>query len=133
MELFPMPGAKELLSRLQIPFCIATNGPREKIELTLSLTGLRSFFGDRIFCAYDMGLFKPDPGLFLQAAAKLGTIPEHCAVVEDSLPGIQAGLSAGMQVFSLLNRQELPTEVSERITFITSLDELITRWSEVIS
>ena len=129
----PMPAANELLRRLQVPYCIATNGPREKIELTLNLTGLRPFFGDRIFCAYDKGLFKPDPGLFLDAAATLGVAPEYCAVVEDSLPGIQAGLSAGMHVYSLHGRDGLPEEVVERITFITGLDELITLWRDVVS
>lgn len=36
---------------------------------------------DRIFCAYDRGLFKPDPGLFLDAAANAGVAPEWCLVV----------------------------------------------------
>jgi beta-phosphoglucomutase-like phosphatase (HAD superfamily) len=47
-----IPGAFELLGALQIPFCVATNGPREKVELTLGLTGLRRFFPDHIFSAY---------------------------------------------------------------------------------
>lgn len=129
----PMPAANELLSRLRVPYCIATNGPREKIELTLNLTGLRPLFGDRIFCAYDKGLFKPDPGLFLDAAATLGVAPEYCAVVEDSLPGIQAGLSAGMHVYSLHEREGLPEDVVGRITFIAGLDDLIRLWPDVIS
>ncbi|WP_306546049.1 HAD family hydrolase, partial [Malikia spinosa] len=37
--LSPMAGAEALLRRLTLPFCIATNGPREKVELTLGLTG----------------------------------------------------------------------------------------------
>ena len=128
----PMPGAPELLRRLNIPFCIATNGPREKIELTLGLTGLRPFFGERIFCAYDKGLFKPDPDLFLDAAATLGVPPEACAVVEDSLPGIQAGLSAGMSVYSLHGREGLPDDVANRITYISGLDELISLWPDLL-
>ena len=123
-ELKPMAGARELLSRLRIPFCVATNGPREKVELTLTLTGLRAFFGDRIFCAYETGLFKPDPGLFLHAAACLGEAPEHCAVVEDSIPGIKAGLDAGMPVFCLHDPAGLPAELTKGVTFIRSLDEL---------
>ena len=129
----PMPGAPELLRRLRVPYCIATNGPREKIELTLSLTGLRPYFGDRVFCAYDKGLFKPDPGLFLDAAATMGVAPALCAVVEDSLPGIQAGLSAGMQVFSLHGREGLPAAVVDRITFIAGLDDLITLWPDAVA
>lgn len=128
----PMPGAPELLRRLKIPYCIATNGPREKIELTLKLSGLSEFFGDHVFSAYDKQLFKPDPGLFLVAASTLGVAPEHCAVVEDSLPGIQAGLNAGMQVYSLHGHEGLPAEIAERITFIADLHDLMTRWVDVI-
>ena len=123
--LLPMPGAVELLSRLSIPFCIATNGPREKIELTLSLTGLRGFFGERIFCAYDKGYFKPDPRLFLHAAAEMGVDPGDCAVVEDSLPGIEAGLRAGMPVFSLHGSAGLPAGSGGRVSCIPGLSDLI--------
>ena len=118
----PMPGALALLQSLQLPFCVATNGPREKVELTLGLSGLRSLFGDRIFCAYEVGHFKPDPGLFLHAAQALGIAPAHCAVVEDSLPGLQAGLAAGMQVFSLHPSEGLPADVATGVRFIDGLD-----------
>lgn len=45
---------------------------------------------------------KPDPEGFLHAAAQLGVAPEECIVFEDTRPGIEAGLSAGMQVVGLL-------------------------------
>jgi beta-phosphoglucomutase-like phosphatase (HAD superfamily) len=107
-----------------MPFAIGTNGPREKAEITLGVTGLRHFFGERLFCAPDVGSFKPEPGLFLHAAAALGIDPSHCAVVEDSLPGIQAGLAAGMRVFSLHPRQGLPADVSARVHSIDNLHQL---------
>ena len=119
-----IPGAFELLGTLQIPFCVATNGPREKVELTLGLTGLRPFFPEHIFSAYEVGIFKPDPGLFLHAAKVLGVAPGHCAVVEDSLPGIEAGLAAGMRVVSLMPAPELPAALVDRVVSIHSLVEL---------
>ena len=119
-----MPGALELLTRLQIPFCVATNGPREKVELTLGLVGLRPLFGPRVFSAYEVGSAKPDPGLFLHAAAALGVAPGRCAVIEDSLPGIRAGLAAGMQVFSLFPRDQTPLDLVDRICFIENLSVL---------
>jgi beta-phosphoglucomutase-like phosphatase (HAD superfamily) len=119
-----IPGAFELLEALHIPFCVATNGPREKVELTLGLTGLRRFFPEHIFSAYEVGVFKPDPGLFLHAAQVLGVAPPFCAVVEDSLPGIEAGLAAGMRVFSLLPQSELPVEMVERVVCIRNLVDL---------
>ena len=126
-DLQEIPGAKVLLQQLhtlQIPFAIGTNGPREKAELTLGITGLRDLIGERLFCAPEIGCFKPDPALFLHAAAALDCAPENCAVVEDSMPGLLAGLAAGMQVFSLHVRQGLPAQVAERVHFIHSLSQL---------
>ena len=126
-DLQEIPGAKVLLQQLhtlQIPFAIGTNGPREKAELTLGITGLRDLIGERLFCAPEVGSFKPDPALFFHVAAALNCPPEHCAVVEDSLPGLRAGLAAGMQVFSLHGRQGLPAEVAEGVHFIHSLAQL---------
>ncbi|HVZ41079.1 MAG TPA: HAD-IA family hydrolase [Candidatus Kapabacteria bacterium] len=100
-RLRPIDGALQLVRSMTLPFCVASSGPREKIELSLSLTGLRPYFGDRIFSSYEVGVWKPDPGLFLHAAQAMGVKPSECAVVEDSMPGIQAGIAAGMMVYAL--------------------------------
>jgi HAD superfamily hydrolase (TIGR01509 family) len=100
LRLQPMPGARELLASLTLPFCVASSGPRAKIELSLSLTGLAPLVNGRIFSSYDVGTWKPEPGIFLHAAAALGVAPSECAVVEDSEPGVRAGLAAGMRVFA---------------------------------
>ena len=120
----PIAGALELLQRLTLPFCAATNGPREKVELTLGLSGLLPLLRDRIYTAYEVGSFKPEPGLFLHAAARLGVTPARCAVVEDSPPGVQAGLQAGMQVFSLCPPEELPPPLRGQVTAIAGLADL---------
>ena len=117
----PILGALALVSRLQQPFCVATNGPREKAELTLGLTGLLPYFENRIFSAYDVGFWKPSPELFLHAARAFSVEPRHCAVVEDSLPGIEAGLAAGMQVYSLCQPETVPPEFAGRIEQIRDL------------
>jgi HAD superfamily hydrolase (TIGR01509 family) len=129
--LLPLPGAQSLLRTLtarSIPFCVATNGPRDKAELTLGLTGLLPYLlshGDnRLFCAYEVGSFKPDPGLFLHAAQMLGMPAHRCAVVEDSLPGLQAGLAAGMTVFSLCEPASLPPEWAAQVHHLRALSQL---------
>lgn len=94
-----MPGARELLSRLSHPMCIASSGPPEKIRHSLRLTGLHEFFGEeRLFSAYQVGYWKPQPQLFQHAAKQLGVEASECVVVEDSPPGLEAGQRAGMQV-----------------------------------
>ena len=123
-ELQAMPGALAFIASLKLPFCVAPNGPRDKTELTLGITGLLPYFKGQIYCAYEVGRFKPEPHLFLEAAAGLGVAPENCAVVEDSIPGIQAGLAAGMQVFSLCHPETVPAELVPRITQIERLADL---------
>jgi HAD superfamily hydrolase (TIGR01509 family) len=123
-RLQPMPGALRLLQTLGVPCCVASNGPREKIELTLHITGLLPFFRDRIFSAVEVGSFKPGPGLFLHAAQALGAAPARCAVVEDSVSGVQAGLAAGMSVYALRSPQPLPRHLAARVRMLESLDEL---------
>lgn len=121
--LAPMPGAVDLLAALRLPAAVATNGPREKVSLGLALTGLALYFGDKVFSAPELGHFKPDPELFLIAARALGTPAERCAVVEDSLPGLLAGLAAGMQVYSLHGREGLPDDLADQLVFIDSLND----------
>jgi HAD superfamily hydrolase (TIGR01509 family) len=120
----PMPGALSLVSQLAVPYAIATNGPREKAELTLGLTGLLPFFKDHLYCAYDIGTFKPDPDLFWHAAKQLGIPAHQCAVVEDSVPGLQAGLAAGMHVYSLCEPGMVAPELAARVQAISGLPEL---------
>jgi beta-phosphoglucomutase-like phosphatase (HAD superfamily) len=86
-----------MLDAIEFPYCIASSGPPEKIRQALTVTGLARYFGDRFFSSYTVGSWKPDPGLFLHVAAAMGFSPEHCVVVEDSLVGIEAAVSAGMR------------------------------------
>jgi len=100
-ELKAVEGVQELITKLQVPFCVASSGPREKIRLNLELVGLLDHFGDNIFSCYDIGKWKPDPGVFLYAAREMGFLPGECLVVEDSAAGIRAGMSGGFMVYAL--------------------------------
>lgn len=98
-DLKPMPGVRQMLESIECPFCVASSGPREKIKQALEVSSLDGFFGDRIFSSYEVGAWKPDPGLFLHACEAMGCLPEACAVVEDSPPGIEAAIAAKMKPF----------------------------------
>ena len=111
-DLRPVDGITHVLENLSTPFCVASNGPREKIELSLGITGLRPHFSERIFSAYDVGCWKPDPGLFLHAATTLGVAPGRCVVVEDSVTGVTAAAAAGMCVFGYAAAQEDESSLS---------------------
>ncbi|WOD17070.1 HAD-IA family hydrolase [Paraburkholderia kirstenboschensis] len=97
-ELKPMNGAVELVSAITIEKCVASNGPRDKLEKCLGVTGLLPHFTDRIVSAYEVQSWKPDPGLILHASSLMGIDPGRCLLVEHSLAGAQAGLEAGVFV-----------------------------------
>nr|WP_198983350.1 HAD-IA family hydrolase [Herbaspirillum sp. ASV7] len=122
-QLQPINGALDMVEKLHLPFALASNAPHHKIELCLRVTGLLPHFAGRIFSAYDVQRWKPDPALFLHAAAQLGVAPEYCAVVEDSLPGVQAGLAAGMKVVALQEHGVHP-DMPCGVQVITHLSQL---------
>jgi HAD superfamily hydrolase (TIGR01509 family) len=97
-ELRAVEGVREAILAIPVARCVASSGPLEKIHLSLTITGLLDLFGDNLFSAYTIGRWKPDPGLFLHAAARMGVAPGDCVVVEDSVLGVQAGVAAGMRV-----------------------------------
>ncbi|WP_204934435.1 HAD-IA family hydrolase [Roseibium sediminis] len=95
-DLKPVRGVRKTLERLDRPKCVASSGPRSKIELAMRISGLATFFGSNVFSSYEIKSWKPEPGLFLHAAAAMGFSPNNCVVVEDSAVGIEAALAAGM-------------------------------------
>ena len=90
----PVDGIHEVLSHLKekkMPFCLASSGSFEKMDLTLAITDLRKYFKDNIYNASQVKRGKPYPDLFLHAAQQMQVEPARCLVIEDSHPGVQAG------------------------------------------
>lgn len=90
----------ETLSGRRMEFCVASSGSLEKMDLTLGLTGLKRYFGERLFSAAMVAHGKPEPDIFLYAAEQMGCLPETCVVVEDSPTGVTAAVAAGMRVLA---------------------------------
>ncbi|WP_071674516.1 HAD family hydrolase [Nioella nitratireducens] len=93
-------GIPELLDGLDaagIPYAVGSNGSDRKMQITLGQTGLMPRFGDAVFSAHTLGVAKPDPGLYLAAAAHHGVDPTRAVVVEDSATGVRAAQAAGMR------------------------------------
>ena len=97
-ELLPMPGIVELLGALPHRRCVASGSAPERLRQTLSLTGLWDSFDPHIFSATQVARGKPAPDLFLFAAGQMGVAAADCMVIEDSVPGVQAAVAAGMRV-----------------------------------
>lgn len=96
-ELRPTPGITALLARLIPPRCVATSSSPPRVARTLEITGLAPLFAE-VFTASQVARGKPAPDLFLFAAERMGAAPGRTLVIEDSRPGVEAALAAGMRV-----------------------------------
>ncbi len=93
-------GIPELLQKLDaagVPDCIASNGPPEKMRISLGPSGLWDRFEGRIWSPHTHGPAKPDPTLLLMAAAHFGVVPSRCVMIDDSPAGVIAAQKAGMR------------------------------------
>jgi HAD superfamily hydrolase (TIGR01509 family) len=125
-QLRPTPGIQEVLDGLAVPYCTASNAPLEKIHMTLGVTGLLPRFTGRIFSAYEIGAWKPDPGIYLHAARTMGMHPATCAVVEDSAAGVQAAAAAGMRVLGFAASGHAAELAAHGATVFTDMAQLPT-------
>jgi HAD superfamily hydrolase (TIGR01509 family) len=115
-----LPGAPELLAALTergVPWAIATSGRRITAERALSLLDLPA---DSPLVTRDMVAHaKPDPDLFLAAAALIGVDPRHSWVVGDSVWDLLAARRAGALGVGLLSggygREELERAGAYRV------------------
>lgn len=88
-------GALRSLRARGVPVAVASSSPRERLHRTLGRAGLLDAF-DVVVSGDEVEHGKPAPDMFLLAASRLGVEPSACVVIEDSPPGVQAGLAAGM-------------------------------------
>jgi len=94
-----VPGVREVLLALRlraVPFCVASSGKFEKMRFTLGSSGLLPLVENVLFSAEQVAHGKPWPDLFLFAAKEMGFAPQACVVIEDSVPGVQAAIAAGI-------------------------------------
>ncbi len=108
----PVPGAADAIAVAQKgAWAVVTSATRRLAEIRLKVSNLAI---PRVLVSVDqIGRGKPDPEGFLLAAERLGVAPKDCLVFEDTGPGVQAGLRAGMQVVGLLTtvpREQLSCE-----------------------
>jgi beta-phosphoglucomutase len=94
-----LPGVRSLLEGLHaagFKQAVGSSAPRANLDLILALTDTARFF-DAIVSMEDTQRGKPDPQVFLVAAAKLAVVPARCVVLEDAVAGVQAAKAGGMK------------------------------------
>ena len=91
------PGARQLVETLSNRFrlCIASGSRLESIEASLGKFSLAPHF-ERLFSATQLRRKKPYPDVYLEAIAKMQVSPRNALVIEDSVTGLQAAVSAGI-------------------------------------
>jgi beta-phosphoglucomutase len=98
-----LPGVRRLLEDLHaagFKQAIGSSAPRGNLELILRLTGIEPLL-ETLVSMEDTQRGKPDPEVFLIAAAKLGVAPARCLVVEDAVAGIEAAKAGGMKALGV--------------------------------
>ena len=101
--LTPAPGLLLFIDQLKsagIKTALGTSAGPGNIDFILDGLGIRDQF-DAVIGGAELIKGKPDPEIYLRAAGLVHVSPEDCWVIEDSLQGIEAGLSAGMKVVGM--------------------------------
>src|SRR2546426_4852097 len=120
------PGVPEFVraAAARVPLAIASGALRREIELILAHAGLTAAF-TAIVSAEDVEEGKPSPEVFRCALGRLrdrvtDLAPEHCLVIEDSRPGVEAARRAGMRCLAVTNSYSA-TELADADLVVQSL------------
>jgi HAD superfamily hydrolase (TIGR01509 family) len=127
------PGVREFVreAAVRCRLAIASGALRQEIEYVLNQAGIRKEF-EHITSSEDVTRGKPDPEAYLHALAALNgnrqagqglIVPADCLVIEDSIPGIQAGRAAGMKVLAVANTHSLQ-DLHQADSVARSLEEV---------
>jgi len=99
-----LPGVRALLESLrQAGFrqAVASSAPQANIDVLLDAAGLRPFF-EAVVSAWGLPS-KPDPAVYLEAAARLSVPPARCVVIEDATFGVEGARRGGMSCIAVTN------------------------------
>lgn len=120
-----MPGLTGVLDRLenlQIPRAVATSSSRSSAEALTAHHGIRRFFAFLV-TSEDVSRGKPDPEIYLTAAARLGVRPGRVLVLEDSSAGLQAARAAGAFAVGVPHRYSPPDVAKQADLIVERLDD----------
>ena len=98
-----LPGVHEALDAIAAAgfrLALATSSPYRYIDAVVAVLGIQGRF-EVLHSAEDEARGKPDPAVFVTAAAKLGVEPTTCVAIEDSPNGVRAALGAGMACIAI--------------------------------
>jgi HAD superfamily hydrolase (TIGR01509 family) len=121
-----IPGILDVLDTLDragIPYAVGSNGPPEKMQITLGQHGLIPRFR-AVLSGQALGHPKPAPNVYLAAAAACGADPGTCVVIEDSPTGARAAHAAGMRCFGYAPQGHHPRLQAEGAILFQDMTDL---------
>ncbi len=110
-----IPGMPTLFRNLSVPKSMVSNGSVKHVEKCLRKVRLHSALDGFIFSAEQVDNPKPSPDVYLFALQKLGLLPHETLVVEDSITGVLAAKSAGIQVVGFLGATHIQDGHGEKL------------------
>jgi HAD superfamily hydrolase (TIGR01509 family) len=120
----PMPGLHRAIARLAgagLPLAVASSGTGAYVEHVLGRLGVRQAFA-AVVCGEDVTHGKPDPEVYLLAAARLGAEPAACVAIEDAPHGVAAARAAGMRVVAVPHPLVAAADLAPADAVVADLD-----------
>jgi HAD superfamily hydrolase (TIGR01509 family) len=112
-----MAGLLEALTARGVPFAVATSTQRDQAERSLALAGLAHHI-KTLVAGNEVANGKPEPEIFLRAAAGIGIVPERCIALEDSAVGVRSAASAGMLTIMVPDLHRPTAEVAALARYV---------------
>ena len=122
----PMANAAALIRTLHAEgwkIAIGTSAPQANLDQGVEGLGIADVLG-ATSCGDEVRHGKPDPEVFLLCAERLGVKPEHCVVIEDAGPGVDAAHNAGMASIGYASTGRTREELNHADLVVDSLEEL---------
>lgn len=130
-----MAGLEELQAEIEargIPWAVATASPRRHAAIILEQLQLLHKC-PAIAAGDEVAHPKPAPDVYLLAAEKLGVSPSRCLALEDSMPGSQAAVAAGMRVIAVPNDQTKMGDFSHVYRRMDSLHDVLDNLDQLLT
>jgi len=116
-KLTSMPYSLEIIQKLKkqgYVLALATAGhAAETAKKILDQLSILGYFS-QVVSGLEVKRSKPAPDIFLEAAKRMGLMPNECIVLEDAINGVMAGKAAGMKVIGVKEDEEIREELKKR-------------------
>jgi HAD superfamily hydrolase (TIGR01509 family) len=120
-----LPGVRDWLEHFRrsgYRQAVASSGEMANVVAIVSAMGVGNYFDALVSGAF-LPRSKPDPAIFLAAAAAVGALPAECLVLEDSTAGVEAARRAGMRCIALTTTNPRD-KLGQADLVVDSLEEL---------